>query len=86
MQVAGGANKADLTKAWTRLKSGPAGPVLSGRTASTAPLKATNRLLVGPFADKDAAQDFINKLAAQGTSSFHFVSTAGQKVDKLQGP
>jgi len=35
-------------------------------------LKSTNRLLVGPFADKDEAQGFINRLAAQGTSSFHF--------------
>jgi len=86
VQVAGGANRADLNKAWAKLKSGPAGSVLKGRSASTSPLKATNRLLVGPFADKDEAQGFINKLAAQGTSSFHFVSAAGQKVDKLQGP
>ena len=43
---------------------------------------------VHPFLQQsmESDLDFINRLAAQGTSSFHFVSTTGQKVDKLQGP
>ena len=84
VQVAGGANKADLGKAWDKLRTGPAKSVLAGQTPSTTPLRFTNRLLVGPFGDMGEAQSFVNKLAAAGISSFTFKSAAGQKIDKLQ--
>jgi tetratricopeptide (TPR) repeat protein len=83
VQVAGGANKDDLDKAWSKLQAGSGGKVLKGHKPSTTSLRYTNRLLVGPFADNGAAQAFVNKLAGAGTSSFTFKSAAGQKVDKL---
>lgn len=82
VQVAGGANKAALPKAWGGLKKKyPA--LLKGRTAYTTPLRATNRLLVGPFKSADEAQAFVNKTGGAGLNSFSFASAAGQEVDKL---
>jgi hypothetical protein len=57
--------------------------LMKGRTPSTTPLKATNRLLVGPFKDEDEAQAFVNKMATKGLSGFTFKSTNGQKVEKV---
>jgi hypothetical protein len=56
---------------------------MKGRSPSTTPLKATNRLLVGPFKDEDEAQAFVNKMAAKGLSGFTFKSAKGQKVEKI---
>lgn len=82
VQVAGGAQKAALPREFARLKA-KAPKALSGRTAWTAPLAATNRLLVGPFAGAKEAQAFINQLKAADLSAFAWTSAAGQKIEKL---
>jgi hypothetical protein len=82
VQVAGGANKATLPKEYVRLKA-KAPKLLAARGAWTAPLKATNRLLVGPFKTEKEAQEFVNELAKSKLSAFAWTSEAGQKIEKL---
>lgn len=83
VQVAGGANENDLPKQWSKLRSG--NKQLAGRGGWTTPLRATNRILTGPFKTEDEAQAFVNKIAKDGQSGFVFVSDAGQKITKLGG-
>ncbi|MBA2933423.1 SPOR domain-containing protein [Sphingomonas sp. CGMCC 1.13654] len=82
VQVAGGANRDDMDKAWAGVKK-KAPDLMKGHNPSTTPLRATNRLLVGPFKDEDEAQAFVNKMAAKGLSGFTFKSAKGQKVEKI---
>ena len=82
VQIAGGAAKAALPREYARLKA-KAPKVFGVRGAWTAPLNATNRLLVGPFASAREAQAFVNQLKAQDLSGFAWTSPAGQKVEKL---
>jgi Flp pilus assembly protein TadD len=82
VQIAGGAAKAALPREYARLKA-KAPKVFGTRGAYTAPLNATNRLLVGPFASSKEAQAFVNQLKAQDLSGFAWTSAAGQKVEKL---
>jgi Flp pilus assembly protein TadD len=82
VQVAGGADKAALPREFTRLKS-KAPKVMAGQTAWTTPLKATNRLLVGPFKSDGDAQAFVNELKKADLSGFAWTSEAGQKIEKL---
>jgi hypothetical protein len=82
VQIAGGAAKAALPREFARLKA-KAPKVFGTRGAYTAPLNATNRLLVGPFASSKEAQAFVNQLKAQDLSGFAWTSAAGQKVEKL---
>lgn len=81
VQVAGGANKGDLPKAWAAAKA--KAPALAGRQAWSTPLRATNRVVTGPFKTDADARAFVNKLAKQGVSAFTFTSVAGQKITKL---
>lgn len=82
VQIASGAYKPDLTKELAKQKA-KWGKQLAGKTAWTTPYKATNRLLVGPFASVDAAQDYVNEVRKQGFSCFPVTTAAGQKVEKL---
>lgn len=82
VQIAGGAAKAALPREFTRLKA-KAPKLLGAHSAWTAPLNATNRLLVGPFAGTREAQAFVNQLKAEDVSGFAWTSAAGQKVEKL---
>ncbi len=82
VQVAGGANKDDMPKAWAQVKRKAPG-LLKDKTPSTTPLRFTNRLLVGPFKDADEAQRFVNKLAGRGMSGSIFTSAGGQKIEKV---
>ncbi len=81
VQVAGGANVADLPKAWSALTA--KNPALKKRQAWTTPLRFTNRLLTGPFASSAEAQTYVNTLGKDGLSAFAFQSEAGQKVTRL---
>jgi Flp pilus assembly protein TadD len=81
-QVAGGANKADLPKAYARLKE-KSPKLLAGRAAWTTPLRATNRLLVGPFKTLEEAQEFVNRANKESLSAFAYTSPAGQNVEML---
>ena len=82
VQVAGGAYEGDLPKAWAKVKA-KAPEAFKGKTGWTTPLRATNRVLAGPFKSDDAAQDFVNQLARKGIHAFAFTSDKGQKIDKL---
>ena len=82
VQVAGGANEAGLPLAW-RTMQGRAGTVLNGRQAWTTPLRATNRVLTGPFKTEAEARTVVNQLGRAGVQAFTFTSDAGQKVTRL---
>ncbi|MBV8685478.1 MAG: SPOR domain-containing protein [Alphaproteobacteria bacterium] len=82
VQVAGGADRASLPREFARLRD-KAPKLLGARSAWTAKLNATNRLLVGPFADAEAAQSFVNAMRKADLSAFAWTSEAGEKVEKL---
>jgi hypothetical protein len=82
VQVAGGANKAAFARTFATLKA-KAPKLLGSRTAWTAPLNATNRLLVGPFPSSKEAQAFVNELAKSDLSAFAWTSEVGEKIDRL---
>jgi Flp pilus assembly protein TadD len=82
VQVAGGANKADMDKAWAGVKK-KAPELMKGKTPSTTPLRATHRLVVGPFKDEAEAQAFVNKMSGKGLSGFVVKTTKSQKVEKV---
>lgn len=82
VQIAGGANKASLPREFKRLQE-KAPKLLGGRTAWTTPLRATNRLLVGPFKTDAEAQAFVNQLSRSELTGFSWTSEAGQKIEKL---
>lgn len=83
VQVAGGARAADLYKDWDRLaKQSPA--AFKGKQGWTTPLRATNRLLAGPFKTPAEAQNFVNAIAKDGISAFAWESEQGQKIEQLK--
>jgi Flp pilus assembly protein TadD len=82
VQVAGGANKEMFPGEYRRLRS-KAPQLLSDKTVWTAPLRFTNRLLVGPFASQREAQEFVNELAKFEISAFSWTSEAGQEIEQL---
>ncbi|HEY0043870.1 MAG TPA: SPOR domain-containing protein [Allosphingosinicella sp.] len=82
VQVAGGADKAALPREFARIKT-KAPKLLAARSAWTTPLKATNRLLVGPFKTDGEAQTFVNELKKSDVTGFAWTSEAGQKIEKL---
>ena len=83
VQVAGGANKGDLDRAWSDVQK--KAPALAGKKAYTTPLRATNRVVTGPFKTEAEARAMVNTLAKQGVSAFTFASEAGQKMTRLDG-
>ncbi|MEG3088229.1 SPOR domain-containing protein [Sphingomonas sp. PB4P5] len=84
VQVSGGANEGDLPKEWARLRT-KAPLAFKGKAGWTTPLRATNRVLAGPFKTDAEARSFVNALSKEGLSAFTFTSEAGQKVSKLAG-
>ena len=82
VQVAGGANEDDLPKAWAAVKK-KAPDAFAGHAGWKTPLRATNRVLAGPFKTDADARAFVNSLKKNGVSGFAFTSDAGQKVEKL---
>ena len=82
VQVAGGATEGDLPKAWKAVKA-KAPTVFAARSGWTTPLRATNRVLTGPFKTGAEARMFVNQLAKGGVSAFTFTSEAGQPVTRL---
>ncbi|RYE03141.1 MAG: hypothetical protein EOP61_05825, partial [Sphingomonadales bacterium] len=82
VQVAGGANPSTLSKAWAAVVA-KAPAAMKGKSAWSTPLRATNRVLAGPFKTNAEAQAFVNTLGKAGVSAFVFTSEAGQKVTRL---
>jgi hypothetical protein len=81
VQVAGGPNEGDLDRAWKAAQGKAA--ALAGRRAYWTPLRATNRVVTGPFKTEAEARAMVNTLAKQGLSAFTFTSTAGQKMNRV---
>jgi len=82
VQVAGGANAASLPKAWKAVVA-KAPAAFRGKSGWSTPLRATNRVLAGPFKTAAEAQAFVNALRKADVSGFVFTSEAGQKVTRL---
>ena len=84
VQVAGGANESDLPKAYAAVRA-KAPEVFAGKQAWSTPLRATNRVLAGPFKTEAEARSFVNQLSRSGVSAFTFSSDQGQVVTRLAG-
>jgi hypothetical protein len=82
VQIAGGANKESLPREFARLKA-KAPTLFKGKTGWTASVRATNRLLVGPFKTDREARDFVNQLSKAQLAGFAWTSSAGQAIEKL---
>ncbi len=82
VQVATGANRSGLPITWKRLRE-QAPDALKGMSASTAPFRATNRLLIGPFKSQGEARTMVNRLSRSGISATTFTSGAGDEVERV---
>ncbi|WP_232090461.1 tetratricopeptide repeat protein [Sphingomonas sp. HMP9] len=82
VQVSTGATEGDLPKAWKKAKA-KAPTAFGSRAGWTAPWKATNRVLAGPFKTDAEARTFVNQLAKDGVPTFTFTSDAGEIITKL---
>ncbi|MBJ7501911.1 MAG: tetratricopeptide repeat protein [Sphingopyxis sp.] len=83
VQVATGANaKALATDFGKFAKKSPA--VFKGKSGAIAEWGKTRRLLVGPFKDRKAAQDWLADHKKAGGDGFLFNSEAGQSVDPIK--
>ena len=82
VQVASGAYEGDLPKAFGAAKS-KAAAVFGSRGGWSTPLRATNRVLTGPFKTDAEARAFVNQLAKAGVPASTFTSDPGQVVTKL---
>ncbi len=82
VQLAAGANKNVFPAEYKKMQA-KAPKLLSGKTAWTAPLGATNRLLVGPFKTDKEARDLVNALSAVKVGSYPWKSEDGDKVEKV---
>jgi Flp pilus assembly protein TadD len=83
VQVATGANAKALAADFGKFaKKSPA--VFKGKTGATTEWGKTRRLLVGPFKDRKAAQDWLADYKKAGGDGFLFNSEAGQSVDPVK--
>lgn len=82
VQLAASSNKAGFPDEYRRLTR-KASALLAGKTAWTAPLGSTNRLLVGPFRTEKEARDLVNELAELGIDSYSWTSAEGQEIEKI---
>ena len=71
-----------LPKEWAKVRE-KAPAIFKGKSGWTTPLRATNRVLAGPFKTNEEARSFVNALSKEGLSAFVFTSEAGQKITKL---
>ena len=85
VQVAGGASDRDLARAWATVRD-KAPAAFRGHQGWTVPVRATNRVLAGPFATQAQAQAFLNQIVRAGVNGFVWNSEAGQEVDRLTTP
>lgn len=83
VQIATGANpKALATDFGKFAKKSP--DVFKGKAGATTEWGKTRRLLVGPFKDRKAAQDWLASYKKAGGDGFLFNSEAGQDVDPIK--
>lgn len=82
VQVATGANARALAADFGKFaKKSP--DLFKGKSGATAEWGRTRRLLVGPFKDRKAAQDWLTGYKKAGGDGFLFNSEAGQAVDPI---
>ncbi|MBA3898513.1 MAG: SPOR domain-containing protein [Sphingomonadaceae bacterium] len=84
VQIATGNNESGLPLTWRRIHDANA-EALKGRSAWSAPYKATNRLLVGPVKSPADARALVSALAKGGVKATTFGSDAGQEVARVGG-
>ena len=83
VQIATGANAKALAFDYGKFaKKNPAR--FKGKSAATTEWGKTRRLLVGPFKDRAAAQDWLGDYKKAGGDGFLFNSDAGQSVDPVK--
>jgi hypothetical protein len=83
VQIATGANAKALAFDYGKFaKKSPA--LFKGKSAATTEWGKTRRLLVGPFKDRAAAQDWLGDYKKAGGDGFLFNSDAGQSVDPVK--
>ena len=83
VQIATGADEKALAFDYGRFaKKSP--EVFKSKAGATTEWNRTRRLLVGPFADRKAAQDWLSDYKKAGGDGFLFTSEAGQAVDPLK--
>lgn len=82
VQILGGANADRLSKEYERIKAKkPA--LFKARTPVVNEVKGWSRLLIGPFKDGEAAQDFVNDLHGAKLEGFVWTAPSGTKFEKL---
>jgi len=82
VQVATGRDRAALGFDWRRIVR-EGGAAMQGRSGHIVRWGQTNRLVTGPFDNRQRAQAFIADLKQAGIDSFIFTSAAGETVDPL---
>ena len=84
VQLAGGANQDRMGVEYKKLAA-KAGSLLKSRSGYVTHGKDYFRLLVGPFASTNEAQDFVTKLAKAGVDSFRWTRSPAQiRIEKLK--
>jgi Flp pilus assembly protein TadD len=82
VQIAGGANAADLVKEWAKLRT-KWPKQLGGQTPWKMHYRFTNRLMVGPFPSSAAAQSWVSERKGEGFATFRVSTRAGEEVERL---
>jgi len=82
VQVASGANDAYLGQAWKTITA-KAPQAFRGKAGYSQSVRATNRVMTGPFKTDAEARAFVNQLAKQGVPAYSVTTDAGEPVAKL---
>jgi len=83
VQIATGANPKALAFDYNRFAKRNAA-LFQGKSGSTAEWGQTRRLLVGPFKDRKAAQDWLAEYKKASGDGFLFTSEAGEAVEPIK--
>lgn len=82
VQVATGRDRSALAFDWRRIVR-EGGAAMQGKSGHVVRWGQTNRLVTGPFGNRQQAQAFVATLKQAGIDSFMFVSEEGEAVDPL---
>jgi hypothetical protein len=82
VQIASGANDAYLGQAWKTITA-KAPQAFRGKAGYSQSVRATNRVMTGPFKTDAEARAFVNQLAKQGVPSYSVSTEAGEAVTRL---
>jgi Flp pilus assembly protein TadD len=84
VQIAGGSNQDRMASEYKKLVA-KAGSLLKARSGYVTQGKDYFRLLVGPFATTEEAQEFVSKLDKAGVDSFRWTRNPAQiRIEKLK--